>query len=352
MRILIGTYEICGWVSLFQKEFRKLGHHCDTVVKSRNPFYSSTYTYDSLRYQSKIRPGNRLERSFNNFIARTYLRWFVRNTIGKYDLVIYIWDTILPSFEDVEKFSKSGARIIFLFTGSDVRTFLLFSQTYDVSKWQFPDSWVKENTDTKTLYVKTAEKFADLIYSVPDQAGLQKKPYYHLQIPIDLSKFVFRNNNRRVPNVVHLPSDPWKKGTDIIEKVIGELIAEGIRINFFSYRNIRHEQMPEILQDMDILVDEIVFHGPGVLSFEAMASGCAVATRYIEDSPAVFRPPVWNVNADNIKSRLAELFRDYELQQKLIIEGRRYVEQQNDSAKVASDMLKNLANPNPPDYTI
>lgn len=349
MRILIGTYEICGWVSLFQKEFIKLGHQCDTLVKSKNRFYSSTYTYDSSRYQIKIRPGNWLIAAVNNLVSSLYLRRCLRR---KYDVVVYIWDTILPAHEDVKKFSEAGTKIIFLFTGSDVRTYSLFSKSYDVSQWQFPDYWIKENTDKKRQYVETAEKFADLIYSVPDQSGLQKRSYYHLQIPIDLSQFVFRNNQRQVPNVVHLPSDPWKKGTDVIEKAIRELIAEGVKINFFSYRNIKHDQMPEILQDMDILVDEIVFHGPGVLSFEAMASGCAVATRYIEASPAVFCPPVWNINANNIKSRLAELFRNYELQQQLIDEGRKYVEEYNRAAKVAGDILEKLAHPTPPDYIL
>jgi hypothetical protein len=155
-----------------------------------------------------------------------------------------------------------------------------------------------------------------------------------------------------VPNVVHLPSDPWKKGTDIIEKVIRELISEGVKINFFTYRNIEHSLMPELLQDMDILVDEIVFHGPGVLSFEAMASGCAVATRYLENSPVSFRPPVWNINAENIKIRLQILFSDFELQQKLIVEGRKYVEQHNNASSVAQNMLNNLLNPTTPDYPL
>ena len=352
MRILIGTYEICGWVSLFHKEFTSLGHHCETLVKTKNNFYSSfEYTYNASRYHIKFKLGNKFVLRINNFISRSYLSWFLKRSLKKFDVVIYIWDTILPTLADVELFSKNGAKIIFLFAGSDIRTFSLFSQAYDVSQWKFPDYWVKENTSRKKMYVETAEKFASLIYSVPDQAGLQKRPYFHLQIPIDLSRFVFKNNYRKVPNVLHLPSDPWKKGTNIIEKTINELVSEGVKINFLSRRDIKHHEMPSLLQDVDILVDEIVFHGPGVLGFEAMASGCAVATRYIESSPACFRPPIWNINADNIKNKLAKLFSDFDLQQRLIVDGRKYVEQNNHSVKVAEDILKNLANPNPPDYS-
>ena len=270
----------------------------------------------------------------------------------KYDLVIYLWETVLPTFSDVKMFKEDGAKIIFLFAGSDIRTFSMFSKIYDVSHWKFPDYWVKEDITGKEKYVEVAEKYADIIYSVPDQAGLQSKPYYHLQIPIELSKFVFTNNRRKIPNVLHLPSDPWKKGTDVIEKAINELITEGVNINFFSYRNLKHDEVPLLLQNMDIVVDQVVFHGPAVLSFEAMASGCAVATRYFEASPACFRPPVWSIDAYNIKGRLAELFNDFELQQRLIVEGRRYVEEHNNSVKVTSDILENLKNPKSPDYKI
>ena len=341
MRILIGTYEICGWMSLFQKEFNTLGHHCETLVKTKNYFFtSSEYTYDASRYHIRLKTGNRYIKRINDFISSSYLNWFLRRASKKYDLVIYLWETVLPTFRDVKMFKEDGAKIIFLFAGSDIRTFSMFSKIYDVSHWKFPDYWVKEDMTGKKKYVEVAEKYADIIYSVPDQAGLQSKPYYHLQIPIELSKFVFTNNRRKIPNVLHLPSDPWKKGTDVIEKAINELITEGVNINFFSYRNLRHDEVPLLLQNMDIVVDQVVFHGPAVLSFEAMASGCAVATRYFEASPACFRPPVWSIDAYNIKSRLAELFNDFELQQRLIVEGRRYVEEHNNSHKVAADIAR------------
>jgi hypothetical protein len=355
MRVLIGTYEICGWVGLFHKVFNSLGHRCDSIVKMKHPFYSSSkYTFNASRYHIgiKLREGrlNNAVKRINNAISELYLDNFVKKNVDKYDLVIYIWDTILPSFEDVEKFREKGAKIIFLFAGSEVRTYSHFSSAYDVSQWVFPDYWVKEDIDRKLSYVKGAEKYADLIYSVPDQAGLQTRPYYHLQIPIDLSKFTFRNNKRTVPSVLHLPSDPWKKGTDIIEKAVRELISEGVQIDFHSLRGVKHDKVPALLQDMDILIDEIVFHGPGVLSLEAMASGCAVATRYLESSPPSFRPPVWNINAVNIKDKLRQLFTNYDLRQQLINDGRRYVEINNECSNVIQQMLANIQHPKAPDY--
>ena len=355
MKVLVGTTEICGWVSLLQKELNKLGHDCHTLVKSRNALYSeAAYTYDVTKLQlGKKISGGVLQspvHRVNRIISTAYLRSFVRRFASRYDIVIYIWDTILPNFEDVKIFKEHGAKIIFWFTGSDIRTFRNFSNTFDVSHWKFSDYWTKEDISRKQKYVDVAETYGDLIYSVPDQAGLQRRPYYHLQIPIDLSNFTFKNNRSVVPNVLHLPSDPSKKGTDVIESAIKALQNEGIEMKFHSYRNLDHKVIPAILQEMDIVVDQIVFHGPGVLGCEAMASGCAVATRFLEPSAAVFKPPVWNIDADTIKPKLRQLFNDAGLRQRLIEDGRAYIETHNDSALVVRKMIENLSYPQQPDY--
>ena len=82
-----------------------------------------------------------------------------------------------------------------MFVGSDVRHFNTFSKSYDVTQWKFPDYMT---ADGKYLhYIQQAETYGDLIYSVPDQAGLQSKPYYHLQIPIETPVINFKNNKRK-----------------------------------------------------------------------------------------------------------------------------------------------------------
>lgn len=357
MKILLGTYDLCGWLSLYHKEFTKLGHECDTIVKNETELFApKRYTYHGRRFNFNFKFRNRrmamAEELVNWVLTEGFYRLFVKFKLRKYDLVVYLWDTILPNYKDVALFKKNGAKIVFLFAGTEVRSFKLFAQKYDVSQWKFSPEWLEEDLTKKRKYISTAEHLGDQIYSVPDQAGLQTKPFYHISIPIDLEVFTFKNNHRKVPKVLHLPSDPWKKGTDIVEATVQELIDSGMKIEFFSLRNIKHDDMPALLQDMDILIDEIIFHGPGVLGFEAMASGCAVATKYLEPSPKCFQPPIWNINADNIKERLIELFENYDLQQDLIAQGRKYVQVHNDSTKLAREILENLDNPRQPDYLI
>src|SRR5205085_2113814 len=103
-----------------------------------------------------------------------------------------------------------------------------------------------------------------------------------------------------------------------------------------------HEDLLKILSKADILVDEIVLHGPGSLSFEAMLSGCAVATKYYENSPECFRPPVWNINEDNIKQQLRALLINKKLRINLAKQGREYALRNNNIEKVAKDILAKM----------
>ncbi len=357
MKIFIGTLEICGWMSLYAKELKKAGHDVTTFTYSKNKFFEDkSYDYVFSDYQlsigSNISILNRIVAKFNLIFKSVFLYFFKRKVARNSDLIIYIWNSLENSNSDIRYFKKRGKKLVFIFVGSDVRHFNTFKRDFDVSHWDFPESWSKIGPEKYLQYIRNAESFGDLIYSLPDQAGLQTKSYYHVHIPIETDEIKFTNNKRSIPKVLHLPSDPWKKGTDIIERVIYELRSEGLQFEFISGRDMSNKETLKLLQDTDILVDEIVYHGPGVLSFEAMASGCAVATRYLEDSPECFRPPIININASNIKEKLRELFSNYDLQQDLIIKGRSYVEQNNRASLVVNRIIDNLNNRKEFDYPL
>jgi hypothetical protein len=128
-----------------------------------------------------------------------------------------------------------------------------------------------------------------------------------------------------VLRVVHAPSNPGLKGTAIIERSISELQSQGLRFEYQRIEGIPHEEMPKVLSEADILVDELILHGPGWLSLEAMASGCVVATRFLEESPACFRPPVVPIDQTTVRERLGELIQDPARRRHLIEMGLKYV---------------------------
>jgi hypothetical protein len=359
VKVLIGTYEIAGWVQQYKKGFEALGHSVTTAIYSKSEFFDYEYDHylNDYYYKGRIVKEvqqhqylQRLIRKVRNTRVDAAYKKFIHRLIDEHDLIIIFWSPFMADFSEYEYIRSKGKKLVCMFVGSDARYFRAFQQEYNVSNWTFPEEWVNADPGYRLQFVRNAEKFSDLIYSVPDQAGFQLKPYHHLQVPIDLNGINFRNNKRAIPKVLHAPSIPFKKGTDIIEATLARLKEEGIPFEFISIRNTPHQEVLKLLTEIDVLVDEIVFHGPGALSFEAMFSGCAVATRYLQDSPACFKPPVRSINADNIYEQLKELLTNASLRNELIEAGRSYVMQNNTAEIVARGILNNLERAGKFDY--
>lgn len=352
MKILIGTYDIAGWVQQYKKGFEALGHSVKTAV-FRNPdtFYAHNFDvtldewYNKGRDSRKLESGqyfDRLVRKIRNKTADNLYRQKIYHLIDEHDLVIVLWSPFIDDFTDYEYVKRKGKKLICLFVGSDVRYFQSFVQEFNVKHWSFPENWIHYDPSYHLRIIRQAEKHSDLIYSVRDQAGLQLKPYYHIHVPISTEGFQANIPGNKKIKVVHAPSIPFKKGTDIIERTLSMLQNEGVDLEIISVRNMHNSEVLKLLREADVLVDELVYHGPGSLSFEAMLSGCAVATRFIEDAPPGFRPPVWQIDAENIYDKLKLLLSDSALIRKLAESGKDYAMKSNESVIIAHGMLQDL----------
>lgn len=360
MKILIGTENVAGWMRFYKTGFEKRGHTVTTAVFQKNSFYQFDFNFvlNDLFFpkqdQTKLRKNQLVKRIIRKFSTKWMnyrYEQFVKRMIDDHDMLLLLWHPFLTGSKELAYARAKNKKIVSVFVGSDVRYFKAFQQEFDVSPWVFPADWDHDDPAYHLQLIRNAEKYADLIYSVPDQAGLQLKPYFHLQVPIDIEKFVFRIPENKIPKVVHAPSVPFKKGTDIIEATLNRLKEEGIAFELITVRNMPNHELLQLLTEADVLVDEIVYNGPGALSFEGMLSGCAVATRYIESSPAVFRPPIWSINAANIYEKLKRLLSDAALRIQLAEEGRAYAVANNAADHVVAGILQDSEKPRPADYT-
>jgi hypothetical protein len=352
MKILIGTFDIAGWVQQFRQGFEASGHSVTSAVfTATGGFYNNRYDinltelYNKGRYTTNLKRGQyfqRLVRKIKNKRADAAYRKHVFSLIDEHDLVVLMWTPFIQSFEEYAYIRKRNKKFICLFVGSDARYFQCFSQEFDISAWVFPADWKHSNPDYHLQIIRHAEKYADLIYSVPDQAGLQLKPYNHIHVPVSSASFNFHIPGNKKLKVVHAPSIPFKKGTDIIEKTLEKLQNEGLDFELVSVRNMPNAEVLKLLSEADVLVDELVYHGPGALSFEAMLSGCAVATRCLENPPGGFRPPVWSIDATDIYEKLKTLLSDHALIRELAIQGRAYAQKNNEPERLVRRMLQNL----------
>lgn len=363
MRILIGTEDVCGWISILKEELQKQGHTVLTIADPNRYFperrhdlsnaafmedYVRLRAHSNLYWQLLARPlyhfSQKLPSTFSgrirNYFRRQANAYFYRHT----DLFIYLWNGLTTDDSDILEFKKQGARVITWFVGDDVRYYPEMQKQFGIST-AFYDGYFKKSFRGLLSKLRIHERYADVIYSVPDQASLALRPYAHLQIPVQTEKLNFKRSQNAVPVLVHIPSSPQIKGTAIVRQAIEELRRDGLVFTYKELLNIPNTEVLRELSDADILVDELFLHGPGVLSFEAMGSGCAVATRYLEDSPACFRPPVVSITEHNIKAKLTRLITDKAWRDALIEEGRAYVSERHTAAHIVRDMMARLEAP-------
>ncbi|MBL7701541.1 MAG: hypothetical protein JNM14_04790 [Ferruginibacter sp.] len=360
MKIFIGTEEIASLLSGLAFGFRSLGHQVTTYTSAKNKFYN-THQYDIVRgtlvndlihyWDWKFLPKRLKDYSkrIDTFISIPYLKWKNRKLIEENDVFIFIWRPWLHESYLFPLLKKKGKKIICIHVGTDVRHVSAFEQQYGIDTSGWGDFFTKEKPDPKIRKIRYHELYADIIYSVPDQAGLYLRSYNHLRLALNKSKnIVYNIPARKVPLIVHAPSRSAIKGTEIINATIERLKKEGIELEYKLIENLPNEQLLKLLSEADILCDELNLHGPGVLSAEAMAAGCAVATRCLNMPP--FQPPVCAVTPDNLYESLKRLITDITYRTELAADGKKFADNFNDPVNIAGKMLEDLERKTTADY--
>lgn len=338
MRILVGTVEIAGMIPIFADGFRSLGHRVTTAVRARHPFSAD------LSYDVEIERGGRLVRCSR-----------LLNLIAKHDVFVFLWaGDSLRWLTDLPLLKFLGKRIVYLFMGDDVRHALAYQQEASTFYAQGESAFILSPDHSERLEhdplaralrnVRTAELYSDLILSLPSNSGLLIRPYNHLFVPLDLSKYRAEIPRRDVPVVLHAPSDKGVKGTDFILPVLDKLKSEGVAFELRYVHKMPHQRVVTELMGSDVVVDQLFFPLHGKLGVEAMATGCALATSNREDYET-FPPnrPIWHVDPGNLYIQLKRLLMDKELRVRLALQGRAYVEKYHDHVNVARHMLESLS---------
>jgi hypothetical protein len=352
-KILIGDTEIAGIINTLSVAFRELGHEV-TTVSSKNRYYNYQYDIDPENlvftfFKNKFKSNKaaiffkKLSKLFNKNFEEKFKSILIRRILSDVDVYVFVYSTNLWAEERQLNFlKKKGVKIISLFLGSDIRDYNAFKEKYNITHWDFSIEINRPGAEIKKNKLAFHEQISDAIFSVPDQSIYAKRSYFHLLIPMDTKKFNCNIPNNLIPIVVHAPSKPEIKGTDLILNALEELKREGVKFELKLITNLPHNELLIELQNADVLIDEIVAHGPGFLSFEAMLSGCAVATKYYEESPKCFKPPIFAIDEYNLKERLRSLLTNNSLIVDLAKKGNKYAINNNDAKNIAEKLLNSI----------
>jgi hypothetical protein len=350
MRIFIGLTEIANIADTYGRAFRALGHETVSMIWKRNRFYPSGQYDIVLNKNSSVNKGwsEKIGDAATRLGAARYLPRMIREC----DVFLFIFGSaFLPGALDYALIKQAGKKIVSTFWGSEIRYGYALEQEsealgfadeirpfLETLKSQRGNYYQRLNT------IGAAEKYADLILSQQGYGQLQTRPYMRANVPVDVGSFLCKIPAREKPLILHAPSKRDIKGTPVVLQTIEELREEGSHSGFgFDFRLIENMPNPEVranLVEADIVVDELYSETVGMLSSEAMASGCVAVTRYMQaygkvppDCPAV------NANRYTLKAELRRLITDLPRRVEIASAGRPFVAEHYDAKKVAGQIL-------------
>lgn len=179
-------------------------------------------------------------------------------------------------------------KIIVIFLGTDIRSLELL-QDFGVKNeedtiatyLQYREN-IAENEKRVKLVAHSTDKFADHIFNARvDQMSYlnsNTNPIFYI-----LEEKEFNNNREKfqdltVIKIVHAPSDPFVKGTQIVRAVIKKLKTEGFPIQYTEIFNKNNDEVIKLLNDSHIAINQLYSYVPSVFGIECMANCVAMIT--------------------------------------------------------------------------
>lgn len=335
-RVMLGVVEIAGDLWEFQNALRKCGIKADAVV------FQKPYMYD-FPYE-KYYP-----------IQRNKLSGFLKSIpitlklIFQYDIFFFIFgQSFFPRNLDIYLLKLLRKKVVVFFCGCDIRC------REEVLKGNRTFSICQEcenicDTKAKRKLANFWEKYADLIFSDPEQSQLLKKAYHHTILCLDLDYWrPFQSNITRESNrilIAHAPTDRKLKGTKYIIEAINRLQNERYSIELVLLESMSIKEVRSRLNETDIVVDQLLCGWYGKLAIESMAMAKPTIC-YIDDKIKAQMSygndlPIVSSNPTEIYKDLKFLIDNPGLRKEIGSKSRTYVEVSH-SQEVVGNKLKTL----------
>lgn len=187
---------------------------------------------------------------------------------------------------------RHGVPIVCLFTGSDIRSPTLMRRFQQETGWENIVTYLDQVApvfataaydDQRRRTAGIADRFADAVFTAAvDQLSYLEHPtepfpYFYPDDELLLDTAKHAAPGPRI--VVHAPSSPIIKGTQVVRAAVQRLHAEGFDFEYRELIGVPHTQVIAALREAHVVLNEFYAFVPGVFGVEAMANGCALLTR-------------------------------------------------------------------------
>lgn len=243
-----------------------------------------------------------------------------------------VWESGLPmlgrsrregALSEIRELREHGVATALLFHGSDIRPPAEHAKSSHWSPFRSGGGPVRAIEYTVARNLKLAEAAGvEEFVSTPDLLRWRPQATW-CPVVVDLRTWSRASDGHLGsptsahgrPVVVHVPSNRWLKGTDLVEPMLRHLHDSGV-IDYRSASGVTHAQMPELYRSADIVLDQFVLGIYGVAACEAMAAGALVMSHVDDFTRAKVRDvtglelPIVEATADTLERRLREFAAD------------------------------------------
>ncbi len=352
MRIFIGLADTASQASDLKKGFSVLGIETyAAILETHNITANAVDRVLSRRNfltNLPIRP-TRLQQ-FLRYGFRRHLLF--REAAQTCDVFIFVWQSFYADARDLAYLKRIGKKIVVFFMGSEQRWKNAYEQEmclFDIpsyysryEKKSYECSFKKLKSTLR--YLRQVEKYADVIYSLPNQSQLSLRPYSHFYIPVDIEIIEEKAAQRKIPIIAHAPSSRAVKGTDLVLNALEKLKNEGVTFEIRLIENMPHKDALRTFTDSDIVIGELFIPSAGKLDREALAAGKVVLSSvrrdYIDNLPA--ECPIIDVNPQTLYDELKKTILNYPRRVELAQRARPFVEKYHTIGGLCHDILQKL----------
>jgi hypothetical protein len=264
-----------------------------SVSLSKNRFYGFRYDYSLV-----AKDNSKIDLIIRAVVGPVLLGYLLNNAKGFF----YIFSTgFLLSHIDGRNYEFAyikgkNKKLVCCFVGNDIRSLKKMIEFSKENKFELaanyyysfaPGLLSDDYDDSKKRIAVAADRHADLVFNYEfDQMSYLKSmclPNYYFYPDSGFYKDDNKFINQLDIIIVHAPSSPIIKGTQLVRAAIDKLRSEGYKFKYVEFIEASNTDVLEQLKSAHIVLNEFYSFVPGLFGVEAMASHCALLTSADEE---------------------------------------------------------------------
>lgn len=254
----------------------------------RHPYYAGPYDYQPPSGEGGARARWRL---------RVTNAWLFGRLARRARGFVYLSQNgYLSEQHDDRRFEFSflkrhGVKLVCFFTGSDIRSPALMAKheaetglpnSSSYQHYTNPEFTTRAYDDSRRRLAEIADEFADLILTMRvDQSSYLTRdtlPFIYFTPDDEIAGTFEKFDDLERPVVLHAPSSPITKGTQLVRAAVDALHRKGLDFEYVELSDVPHEEVKHALARAHVVLNQFYAHVPGVFGVEAMAAGCVMLT--------------------------------------------------------------------------